>query len=348
MSQATRDRLRSLLHLRALLDGWLGSGLIAGALFVGLGTTILGCGIWMPGRSLDVEPPASAEEQARTERLRAHTEALATRIGERNRQEYEPLVSAREYVVAQLEAAGYAPEILAYDFDGDSFANIEAVHEGPEPSVVIGAHYDSAEGSPGGNDNASGVAVLIELARELKSRPLGGAVRFVAFTNEEPPYFNTGLGMGSAVYVNGLAARSIEVRAMLSLDSVGYYDSRPGSQNLPPILSWLYPSMGDYIAVVGEYSQRSLVRSVVEELRKAERLKVEGLAVWGAVPGITWSDHRSFTRKGIPAVLVTDTATKRDPFYHTRRDTPERLDHERMSRLVTALARAVETLARSQ
>ena len=296
-----------------------------------------------------VSTSSAAEGAIVRERLRTHVRVLATDIGERNLPHLDRLERARDYVAEQFRLGGHAPSLQSYSHRGETFHNVEAVLDGsasPNESIVVGAHYDSVEGSPGANDNASGVATLLELARSLANRPQPMTVRFVAFANEEPPYFNTGEGMGSVEYVKRLDDPGRRVRAMLSLETVGYYDERPGSQRYPTLVGLFYPDRGDFIGFVGNWGSRRVLRTVLDTFRAATTLPSEGATLPAFVPGVAWSDHRSFWDAGVPAVMVTDTAPFRDPYYHTPRDTPERLDYDRMARLVTGLARVVESLAR--
>jgi Zn-dependent M28 family amino/carboxypeptidase len=304
----------------------------------------------MPGDSYDAAPPPlSAEGEALRARLRAHVYELAERIGERNWPHYHGLELARDYIAGEFRRAGYEAALLPFAHRGATFHNVEAVLQ-TEPTaarcVVVGAHYDSVEGSPGANDNASGVAALLELARRLHGRRLPLAVRFVAFANEEPPYFNTGAGMGSVEYVRSLDDVANRVRAMLSLETVGFYRDEPGSQHYPPLVGLLYPDRGNFIAFVGNLRSRALVRTVVGHFRAVATLPSEGAALPASIPGVSWSDHRSFWAAGVPAVMVTDTAPFRDPHYHLASDTPERLDYGRMARLVEGLAHVVAALAK--
>jgi hypothetical protein len=308
------------------------------------GGTTAGC---MPGNTHHGTPPAlSQEEQASRQRLADHVRRLAGEIGERNRSHYDALGRARDYVAGELRAAGYEPALLPFDVDGQEFHNVEAVLGGAsDESLVVGAHYDSVEGSPGANDNASGVAVLIETARLLAGRPSPATVRFVAFANEEPPYFNTRVGMGSLEYAKGLVGAGHAVRGMISVETVGLYSDQPGSQRYPPLVGLFYPDRGNFIGFVGNVGAWRLVRRAIGAFRGASTLPSEAAALPSFLPGVSWSDHRSFWDVGVPAFMVTDTAPFRDPHYHLASDTPERLDYGRMARLVTGLAAVVTSLA---
>jgi Zn-dependent M28 family amino/carboxypeptidase len=301
----------------------------------------------MPGESFRGTPPElSPEQKTLRDRLRAHVVTLAGDIGERNWPRYDGLERARSYISRQLEDAGYTVLDRPYVHSGETFHNIESMAPDHRdgPSIVVGAHYDSVEGSPGANDNASGVAALIELARRMRAKTPSTPVRFVAFANEEPPYFNTGEGMGSVEYLKRFENPAESIRFMLALETVGLYSDRPGSQRYPAGVGLFYPDRGNFIAFVANPSSRGLLRRLVRLFRSVATIPSEGAALPAAVPGVAWSDHRSFWDAGIPAVMVTDTALFRDASYHRASDTPDRLDYERMARLVDGLAYAVAEL----
>jgi Zn-dependent M28 family amino/carboxypeptidase len=305
--------------------------------------------IWMPGRSYEGDlPQVPAGEALLRDRLRHHVHALAQDIGERNWRAYGNLERARSYIDAQLRSVGYEVEHQRFEFAGRPFFNVEAVRRGSGESarsVVVGAHYDSVEGSPGANDNATGVAALLELARELRDRDLPLTIRFVAFANEEPPFFNTLEGMGSVEYVRRMEDPFESVRAMVSLETIGFYSDREGSQVYPLFLGFFYPSKANFIAFMGNVSSRRVVHSMVRSFRETAPVPSEGIAAQAFIPGLSWSDHRSFWQAGVPAVMVTDTALFRDPEYHRETDTPGRLDYDRMAGVVTGLITAIAALA---
>lgn len=278
----------------------------------------------MPGRSYRGPLEFSAEERALAERLRAHVEALAA--DQRNADLDRPV----RYIAAQLGNA----RMHEFPSGGRRVKNLE-VGSG---AVVVGAHYDTVPGSPGADDNASGVAALIELAR------MGLPARFVAFANEELPYFRTG-DMGSQVWARTAREHGDEVRAMFSLEMLGCYSDAPGSQRYPAPFSWLYPDRADFIAFVGDLGARGLVRSAIRAFRKSARFPSEGLAGPAFVEGVTRSDHWSFRVQGYPAIMVTDTAFYRYPHYHQPTDTPEKLDYLRMARVTLGLAAVIKELA---
>ena len=214
----------------------------------------------------------------------------------------------------------------------------------PDEIIVVGAHYDSVAGTVGANDNASGVAATLVLARSFARLPRAKTLRFVAFANEEPPFFKTS-GMGSRVYSAACRKRAENIAAMLSLETIGYYTDRDGTQKYPFPLSLAYPSTGNFIAFVGNLSSRSLVHQAIAAFRKHAKFPSEGAALPSFIPGIDWSDHEAFWRVGYPALMVTDTALFRYPHYHTPADTPDKIDFDRLTLVVTGLRSVVADLA---
>lgn len=279
-------------------------------------------------------------------RLRGHVEFLAGILGERNSQNYVCLEQARAYIEKSFAQSGYGLEHDMYLFQGKEFRNVVASVPGKSssgPILVVGAHYDSAVGSPGADDNASGVGVLLELARLLKHNPAVATIRWVAFTLEESPHFRTN-SMGSRIHARLCRQRGDLIRGMISLEMVGYFSNWPGSQTHPfRFLRWFYPNKGNFIAVVGNYRSRGLVRTLSGHLLGHCQLPVEQIAL-PFVPGIGLSDNWSFWKEGYRAVMVTDTAFFRNPNYHQITDQPETLNYESMALLVRGLARALECL----
>src|SRR6266545_2843962 len=210
--------------------------------------------------------------------------------------------------------------------------------------VVLGAHYDTAEDAPGADDNASGVAGVLVLARVFAHERQARTVRFVFFPNEEPPSFPTA-DMGSRHYATAARARNDQIVAMLSIESIGYYDTEKGSQRYPFPLNLAYPDVGDFIGFVSNLKSRSLLHRAIAAFRAHATLPTQGAAAPSWVPGVWWSDHWSFWREGYPAIMITDTAPYRNPFYHTPQDTPDKLDYDRMARVVHGLTHVVRAIA---
>jgi hypothetical protein len=292
-------------------------------------------------------PPLSTAQSELAGRLSEHVRHLATAIRERNLQHEASLQATTDYLRSRLMQAGYTVTEQRYSVDSEAVANLEADlvgSEGAGGAVVVGAHYDSVDGTVGANDNASGVAATLELARLIEGSRLRRTVRFVFFANEEPPYFQTE-EMGSLVYARQLKREGAAVSAMISLETIGYYSEATGSQKYPPLLSLLYPSRGDFVGFVGNSESRDLVRRATRSFRESTAFPSEGIAAPFNWPGIGWSDHWSFWQEGYPAIMVTDTALFRYPYYHTALDTSDKLDFEKMARVVEGVRNVVTSLA---
>lgn len=296
-------------------------------------------------------PPASvvkplAELAARMER---HVNIIAS--DERNTRTPAQLERAASYIEASLAAEHYSVQRQQYSWDGHQVRNIEvsisnlAPGKQPERIFIVGAHYDSVPGAPGADDNGSGTAAVIELARLLKGMRLatGTELKFVFFVNEEPPYFMTE-GMGSWRHARDLRQRAQKVEAALILETIGYYSDKKNSQRYPPGLARFYPNAGNFIAFVGTLESVALVRQALAAFRASATFPAEGLAAPAFVEGVTLSDHSAYKRFGYPALMITDTAFLRYPYYHTAQDTPDKLDYTSMARVVAGLAKAIEAM----
>jgi Zn-dependent M28 family amino/carboxypeptidase len=305
--------------------------------------------IGMPGKSWSAPvPPLSVEEQLIHDNLRRYVGVLAGQIGERNVWHPEELAAAALYIRDTLEGSGYAVHAQSFESQGLTLQNLEVELPGdsaPQEIVVLGAHYDSIAGTPGANDNASGVAALLEIARLLAGKPYPRTVRLVAFANEEPPFFYTH-EMGSAVYATRARQRGEQIKAMLALETIGYYIDQPGSQQYPMPFSLFYPDTGNFIGFVGNLSSRRLVRRALGAFRAATAFPSQGVAAPGWMTGVHWSDHWSFWQAGYPAIMITDTALFRYPHYHAVTDTPEQLDYRSLARVTRGLADVVAELAK--
>jgi Zn-dependent M28 family amino/carboxypeptidase len=306
----------------------------------------------MPGKSWSgVLAPLTMEQARLADHLRKHIAVLSEEIGERNLWRNRTLDATADYIEKTLQAMGYTVSSQVYTVQGTSVRNLKAVHGGTslaEEIVLIGAHYDTFSGSPGANDNASGVAALIEIARLLAAKTLARSVRFVAFVNEEAPFFYT-WKMGSHRYARQAHEHGDNITAMLSLETIGYYSDADGSQQYPnPVYAWLYPNTGNFIGFVGNLASRKLVRQCLGSFRRHSAFPSEGIAAPGRMMGIHWSDHWSFWQEGYAAVMVTDTALFRYPHYHASTDLPDRIDYERLARVVEGLAKVTVDLAQQQ
>lgn len=280
-------------------------------------------------------------------RLRDHVVALSETFVPRDHLHPANLDSAAAYIRALFAATGGRLGEQVYQVEGRTYRNVSVAY-GPEEGkrVVVGAHYDAYGELPGADDNASGVAGLLELARRLEGMDLGRTVELVAYTLEEPPYFRTE-HMGSAVHARSLREQDVEVEAMLSLEMIGTFIDTPGSQSFPlGFLKLLYPDEGNWIGVIGDFSSGRLVRRVKSVMARASEVPVHSFnAPPSLVPGIDWSDHLNYRNEGYPAVMITDTAYLRNHHYHTPEDTADRLDYARMAQVVDAVHATVVRLA---
>ena len=284
---------------------------------------------------------------ADSEILKKHVHALAAEIGERNVRCPAALAAAEAYIEKQWRAQGHAVAAQRYTVEGWDSANLEISIPGtgrPDEIIVVGAHYDSVQGSPGADDNASAVAALLEISRLLSGIRSARTLRLVAFVNEEPPFFFWG-NMGSAVYAKAARQRGDDIRAMFSLEMLGCYSDERNSQRYPPLLRHFYPDRGNFIGLVSNLRSRTLLKKTVGAFRRQSDFPAESAALPAWVPGVAWSDQLSFWRQGYRGVMVTDTAFFRYPYYHTALDTPDRLDYARLSDVTAALARTFADLA---
>lgn len=307
--------------------------------------------IQMPGTSFTGKLPAlTTQERRSAELLASHVHALAHDIGPRNIWTPPSMARSVSYLARVLSDMGYTvrkQEFSAYDVLSQ---NLEVEVPGrryPEEIVVVGAHYDTVIYCPGANDNGSGVAALLELARLLADSHPDRTIRLVAFANEEPPFYFS-KSMGSRHYARRARERQENIVGMLTLETIGSYSDDPGSQHYPFPFSFFYPDTANFIAFVGNIKSRHLVRRSIAAFRSHARFPAEGLAAPVFVTGIGWSDHWSFWQEGYPAIMVTDTAFYRYAAYHTPADTPEKLDYERLARVVSGLVPTILELAGTQ
>lgn len=279
-------------------------------------------------------------------RLEAHVRALSTQLHPRDESHPENLDRAAAYIRAEFQRARGVVSEQPYEVNGKTYRNVIAWF-GPESTqrIVVGAHYDTAGPFPGADDNASGVAGLIELAQLFSRQQLPMRVELVAFTLEEPPYFRTPK-MGSAIHAAALLSQGIAVEAMFSLEMIGYFSDAPESQKFPgSFLGAFYPSQGNFIAVVGRFGDGLLVRRVKAAMDGASPLRVYSINAPRLVPGVDFSDQLNYWNAGYNAVMITDTAFYRNPNYHTAQDTAEKLDYKRMALVVEGVYAAILALA---
>jgi len=278
--------------------------------------------------------------------LREHVRALTTQFEPRDFDHPDNLDRAAAFVADAFRGTGAKGSEQTYRVGDHRYRNVIA-ELGPDTPerIVIGAHYDTAGDQPGADDNASGVAGLLELARLLAASPPPLRVELVAYTLEEPPSFGTER-MGSAVHARALAERGAKVRLMISIEMIGGFSDQPGSQHYPAVVGWFYPSKANFIAVVGKWGQGATVSEVEAALRAGCSVPVETLTAPTFVTGVDFSDHRNYWAHGYRAVMVTDTSFYRNERYHTTDDRADTLDYDRMAEVVKGVHCVVQTAAR--
>lgn len=305
-------------------------------------------GLWVPGRSYTGAPPALTQQEIELAgRLKAHITAIASEP--HNTQHPAALERSADAVEAAFRDTGLEPHAQRYKSDGVDVRNIWVTIEPEgkaEDAIVVGGHYDSAGKAPGANDNASGTAATIELARLLKShKPKSTRIYLVAFVNEEAPYWGTP-DHGAARFADMLIQKGERVRGMLSLETLGWFDDRPGSQRYPTPFNWIYPDVGNFVVLVGMPGSRGWLHDVIAPFRHTATVPSIGGIAPSSVPGIAWSDHKAFADRGIPALMLTDTAPFRYPHYHRATDTPDKVDVKTLARITAALERTLRELTR--
>jgi len=293
----------------------------------------------------DGERSTARSQPPDTRSLQRHIHMLANSIGERHPGKIENLNHAADYIAHQFTQAGLRVSDHVYNAQGQRFRNVIAEVSGENDElIVIGAHYDSIPGSPAANDNGSGVAALLQLAALVGRENFKRSIRYIAFANEERPYNDTD-AMGSLVYARFLNQSRTNVVAMISLETIGYYTDAPGSQYYPPPLSWFYPDQGNFVAFIGNLRSRRLVRTAIASFRSHARIASEGIAAPELLRDIRRSDQASFWQFGYPALMVTDTAPYRYPYYHSPEDTFEKIDFPRLAQVVEGMVFVIRDLA---
>jgi Peptidase family M28 len=308
------------------------TGVIAGAVAL---TIAVGSHMAMPGKSYGETPPLlTQKQQLRQDDLKNTVQKLSSKIGIRH--DRLGLVQTLEFIAPLL------PDYQDYQFKVFKHQNRSLEIRGqtkPDEIIIIGAHYDTVAVSPGADDNASGIAALLSLAKQFEQAKFAKTVRFVAFAQEE-------LGkIGSQAYANRAKQLGENIVAMLSFDMLGYYTDQPGSQAYPVPVGNLYPDRGNYLAFVSNLQSRDLLRSSIQSFRKSATVPSEALALPELIMDTGRSDHAAFWNVGYSAILVTDTANFRNPHYHRDSDRISTLDFDRFTRAVDGIAAIIEDLA---
>lgn len=281
------------------------------------------------------------------ESLRRDVETLAVEIGERHLGRPGSLERTARWIAGELEAAGYAVLPQPYRVDQHTVENVEALLKGverPDDVLIIGAHYDTVPGSPGADDNGSGVAVLLAIARALAGTRPRCSIRLVAFANEEWPHFHSD-SMGSLVYARACSRRGDHIIGMLALESLGYYSNQPGSQQLPDAAMAPEQSAGNFVALVANPASADFLAAITEAFRSASAIPLMPMVLPEDFRGAAYSDHWSFWHEGYPAVMATDTALFRNPTYHEPSDLPDTLCYPELAQVTSALVAVLKQLS---
>jgi Zn-dependent M28 family amino/carboxypeptidase len=274
-------------------------------------------------------------------RVELHVRTLADEIGPRNIFVPDKLNAAADYIRTFWEKIGYQVSAQTFSVQNVECQNLAIEIPGrskPGEIVLVGAHYDTVSWAPGANDNGSAVAALLELSRLFSTESPSRTLRFVAFTNEEPPFFKTG-SMGSLVYAKACQKKEENIVSMVCLETIGYYRDEPKTQKYPFPFSSFYPDVGNFIAVVGNLRSKQLVKAFARHFMEESDFPVECVATFGFLTGIDWSDHWSFWQCGYPAIMITDTALFRYPYYHSSEDTSDKIDYHSLSRVTYGVYR---------
>ncbi len=307
----------------------------------------------VPMTTTPIHPPLTEVEAALAVRLQTHVKVLAGVIGPRHMGLPGTMKDTVDYIEHVIGAMNEPIERQAYDVNGSEALKLIVERKGStraDEIIILGAHYDTDPGgTPGADDNASAVAVMLEAMRLTQGKAAKRTIRFVAFANEEAPYFHTGL-MGSQVYARACRAKQENIIGMLCLEMVGYYTTAKGSQQLPPgiprMLHWAFPKRGNFLGAVGNMHSIRLGWSFRRGFKKAANFPLFSISLPEVIREIRLSDNSSFWDMNYPALMLTDTSFLRNPHYHQVTDVPETLDYARMARVCMGVAGGVMRCAK--
>ncbi len=298
------------------------------------------------GQSFKGTPaPLTQAEASTRDIMHRHLEHLSVKIGAR-RMVDGSLDKAANYIIQAFTDMGYIPTIQEYKVDDMSAQNIIVEIKGstkPDEIIIVGGHYDTG-GTAGANDNGTGTVATLVLAKSLKNSKPQRTIRFIAFANEEPSYFQSET-MGSLVYARSVKAKKENIIAMYSLETMGYYSDAPNSQKYPPPLNSFYPDQGNFIGFVSNRNSSALIKDTIRIFRDNAEIPSEAGIFPEYINGVGWSDHWSFWKVGYPAIMVTDTAIFRYPYYHHPEDTIDKINFDALTRVVSGLEKVLITLA---
>ena len=287
-----------------------------------------------------------SREEISRENIRKHISLLANSIGERNINTPKALNRAADYITDQWQSMGYDVSVQHFMAHEVECRNLEVTcigSEEPGKIIILGAHYDSSRGSPGANDNASGIAALLEVSRIISQIHPKFSIRFVAFANQAPPLFGTD-EMGSWVYAHQARQRGDDIRAAVILETLGYYSDAPQSQLAPMPLGLLYPSRGNFVAMVSNLRSMGVSRRFASAFRQHSSFPCQQISAPQILSGIATSDQNPFWLNGYKAFVVTDTAQYRYPFYRSAKDTPDKINYDNIAKVSDGILKALLTL----
>lgn len=285
-----------------------------------------------------------------TNNLKLHVKFIADEIGERHVRKHLALHRIANYISQQWTMMGYEVERQPFTAKGVKCENLEATKTGsdkPDDIILICAHYDTAKDCPGANDNASGIAAMLEIARYFSHTNPGCSIRFVALTNEKPPFYGTEKS-GSWIYAHRANHNCDKIRTAIILESLGYYNNANHSQLYPPPMSLFHPKQGNFLAMASNLGSMTTMRKFAKCFKKHSRFRFETMVAQNFLPWVKWSDSSPFWLNGYHAFMISDTAQYRYPFYDSVRDTPEKIDYQCLTFITDGLTRAIEELANSQ
>ncbi len=303
---------------------------------------LAGCFLVAQPSTRSNEPSSKKSDEVR---LRKHVDALSQNFHPRNSDNPENLNRCADYISTHFKDSGATVEMQEFIVDKIIYKNvIGRFGVGKPKKIIVGAHYDSCDDTPGADDNASGVAGLLELARLIGKDQPDVEIELVAYTLEEPPFFG-GHQMGSVFHADSVASEKDKIIGVIVLEMIGYFSDEPGSQDYPvPVMKGYYPSRGNFITVVSAWNQSDWIADLKAGMKGTTDLPVYSFRAPASLPGIDFSDHRNYWPHSIPAAMVTNTAFYRNKNYHHEHDTADRLDYHRMGKVVVGVYEAIKVL----
>lgn len=317
--------------------------IIAAIIRIAIIVVVVVMAVWIYIAQPTTQKNARSLQNVEPERLKAHVTAISQNLFPRNYKETNNLNKCAEYIIKNFEQAGADIQRQEFTVEGKKYINIIG-RFGKEKSekIIIGAHYDTVQGTPGADDNASGVAGLIELSYLIGKANISTNIELVAYNLEEPPFFGTDM-MGSAYHASSISSERI--KGVIVMEMIGYYNDLWGSQSYPmALLNIIYPNRGNFIAVVGKTDQKEFTKKVKVGIKGTTDMPVYSINAPEIIPGIDFSDHRNYWAHGMNAVMITDTAFYRNKEYHKAGDTPDRLDYNRMAKVVVGIFETLKKL----